>query len=223
MERERTQTMQNKVIQGNFSKPKSTETLKVDISGNRSRLANDELRGKRHLNSDEINRICKSIRKKSRNSDRDELMVLMAFHHGFRVSELTNVKWQHIDLNAGQIGVKRMKNGIDTLHPISDKRELMILRRIYRDQSKPTAGFIFRNERGNAVSVNGFQKMFGKFSELAIGVKWNSHSLRHACGTALIDKGHDLRTVQIYLGHKNIQNTTVYLHESSKQFEKIEW
>lgn len=215
--------MQNKVIQGDFSKAKLTETLKVDISGNRSRLTNDELRGKRHLSPAEVNQVCNAIRKKSRNPDRDELMVLMAFHHGFRVSELTNVKWQHIDLKSGQIAVKRMKNGIDTLHPISDKRELMILRRIHRDQSKPNAGFVFKNERGNAVSVNGFQKMFGKFSALALGVKWNSHSLRHACGTALIDKGHDLRTVQVYMGHRNIQNTTVYLHESAKQFEKIEW
>jgi integrase len=147
----------------------------------------------------------------------------MAFHHGFRVSELTKVKWQHIDLKSGQIAVKRMKNGIDTLHPISDQRELMLLRRIYRKQLKPTAGFVFRNERGSPVSVNGFQKMFGKFSEMALGVKWNSHSLRHACGTALIDKGHDLRTVQVYMGHRNIQNTTVYLHESAKQFDKIEW
>jgi integrase len=215
--------MNNQVVSLDFSQAKPTETLKVDISGNRSRLANDELRGKRHLSPVEVNQICKTIRKKSRNPDRDELMVLMAFHHGFRVSELTNVKWQHIDLKSGQIAVKRMKNGIDTLHPISDQRELMLLRRIYRKQLKPTAGFVFRNERGSPVSVNGFQKMFGKYSEQALGMKWNSHSLRHACGTTLIDKGHDLRTVQVYMGHRNIQNTTVYLHESAKQFDKIEW
>jgi hypothetical protein len=42
-----------------------------------------------------------------------------------------------------------MKNGIDTVHPISDKKELMLLRRIHREQLKPTAGFVFRNERGS--------------------------------------------------------------------------
>jgi site-specific recombinase XerD len=93
----------------------------------------------------------------------------------------------------------------------------------HRQQSKPTAAFIFKTERGTAVSTNGFQKMFSKFSEKALFIGWNAHSLRHGCGTALIDRGHDLRTVQVYLGHKNIQNTTVYLHESSKQFENIEW
>jgi len=215
--------MNNKVIQGKFGTAKSTETLKVNVSGNRSRLANDELRGKRHLSPAEIQQICNTMRKKSRHPDRDELMVLMGFHHGFRVSELTNVRWQHIDLRAAQIAVKRMKNGIDTLHPISDKRELMLLRRLHKNQQKPSTGFVFRNERGNPVSVNGFQKMFGKFSELALKIKFNSHSLRHACGTALIHRGHDLRTVQVYMGHRNIQNTTVYLHESAKQFDAIEW
>jgi integrase len=215
--------MVSRVVAVDFRKGKSTETLKVAKTANRSRVANDELRGKRHLNPQEVELICKSIRKDSRYPDRDELMVIVAFHHGFRVSELANLKWQHIDLKSGQVAVKRLKNGIDTLHPISDKRELLLLKRLHREQSKPTAGFIFKTERGTAVSTNGFQKMFGKFSEKALSVNWNAHALRHGCGTALIDRGHDLRTVQVYLGHKNIQNTTVYLHESTKQFENIEW
>ena len=215
--------MDNQVVSVDFSGGKSTETLKVHHLPHRSRTVNDQLRGKRHLTPQEIAQICKSIRKGSRYPDRDELMVLMAFHHGLRVSELVDIKWQLIDLRSGQIAIKRLKNGIDTTHPISNKRELMLLRRIHREHGKPTAGYVLKNERGNAVSVNGFQQMFGKFSKMALGVKWNVHSLRHACGTALIDRGHDLRTVQVYMGHRNIQNTTVYLHESAKQFEKIEW
>ena len=159
--------MTNQVVRIDFKQAKSTEMLKVEKSKNRSRTDNDELRGKRHLTPDEIDQICKLIRKSSRNPDRDELMVLMSFHHGYRVSELTNTKWQHIDLKTGQISVRRMKNGINTLQPISDKRELMILRKIHRSQNKPTSGFIFKNERGSPVTVNGFQKMFGKFSELS--------------------------------------------------------
>lgn len=215
--------MKNQVLNVDFTKGKSTETLNVGAANNRSRLKNDDLRGKRHLTPLEVERIRKSIRTGSRYADRDELMVIMTFNHGYRVSELVNLKWQHIDLKTGQISIKRLKQGIDTLHPISDKRELMLLNRLYREQSKPTGGFIFKTERGTAVSSNGFQKMFAKFSEQALSVKWNVHALRHGCGTALIEKGHDLRTVQVYLGHRNVQNTTVYLHESTKQFEGIEW
>jgi integrase len=218
--------MAGRVIAVDFGKSKTgklTKTLKVAKPVNRSRSANDELRGKRHLNTQDVALICKSIRKGSRYPDRDELMVIMALHHGFRVGELVNLKWQHIDLKTAQMAVKRLKNGIDSQHPIADKRELMLLRRLHSAQSKPTAGFVFRTERGTAVSVNGFQKMFANYSEKALSVKWNAHSLRHGCGTALIERGHDIRTVQVFLGHKNIQNTTVYLHESAKQFENIEW
>ena len=213
----------NQVVNVDFGKKKFTERLKVGFAPNRSRIANDNLRGKRHLSEQEVMKICKAIRKGSRYPDRDELMVLVAFFHGLRLGELVNLKFQHLDLRSGQISIKRLKNGIDTMHPISNKREFMLLRRIHRDQGKPTAGFVFKNERGSAVSANGFQKMLGKFSEIALSVKWNVHALRHGCGTELISRGIDLRTVQVYLGHKNIQNTTMYLHESVKQFEKIEW
>ncbi|MEN8129840.1 MAG: tyrosine-type recombinase/integrase [Pseudomonadota bacterium] len=181
------------------------------------------MRGRRHLTPVEIKQICQGTRRHSRYPDRDELMIIMAYHHGLRVSEMVNLKWQHVDLKASQITVNRLKQGINTTHPITDKREMMLLRRLHKAQGKPTGGYLYLNERGCSVSANGFQKMFSKASELATGIKWNSHSLRHACGTALISKGHDLRTVQVYLGHRNIQNTTQYLHESSKQFESIEW
>ena len=68
-----------------------------------------------------------------------------------------------------------------------------------------------------------FRSSSAQAAEHALGVKWNAHALRHACGTALVDKGLDLRTVQVYMGHRNIQNTTKYTHETVRQFDKIEW
>jgi hypothetical protein len=115
--------MANQAVTLGPKKAKLTETWKVT----RSRKANDELRGKRHLTPAEIKAICKALRQRSRHKDRDECMVLVAFHHGLRVGELTNIKWQHIDLKAGQMAIKRLKNGIDTVHPISDARELMLV------------------------------------------------------------------------------------------------
>ena len=212
--------MANQVVKGNFRKAKST--VKQKVYGG-SRKANDELRGKRHLTKSEIDQTCKAIRKGSRHRDRDELMVLVAFHHGLRVSELLNIKWQHIRLNDHQISIKRLKNGNDGQHPINNKRELMLFRRTHKAMSNPTSGYVFLNERKNAVSVSGFQKMFNKFTEQALGVKFNAHALRHSCGTDMIERGYDVRQVQNYMGHRNIQNTTVYLHESSKQFDNIEW
>lgn len=211
--------MVNRVVQGDFGKVKVTEMRKVGGS----RKVNDELRGRRNLTHQEIDLICKAIRVSSRYPDRDELLVLMAFHHGLRVSELLNVKWQHINLKTQQVAIKRLKNGIDSLHPMTAKRQMMLLRKAHKASGAALSGFVFINERGAPVTADGFRKMFTKFSWEALGVKWNPHALRHGCGTTLVEKGVDVRTLQVYLGHKNIQNTTQYLHESSKQFEKIEW
>jgi len=84
--------VENKVIAGDFGKLKLTETRKVGGS----RKFNDEQRGRRNLTHQEVDMICKAIRSCSRHPLRDEAMVLMAFHHGLRISELTNIKWQHI-------------------------------------------------------------------------------------------------------------------------------
>lgn len=205
-------------VQANSKRAKSTETWKV-----RSRAANDCTRGRSHLTPNEVQTICTSIKTGSRYSDRDELMVLMAFHHGLRVGELVGLQWQHVNLKNRQLKVIRLKDGIDTTHPISSKREIMLLNRLHKAQGKPVSGFIFNTERNTPVSVNGFQKLFSKFSEQALGVKWNAHALRHGCGTQLVEKGVHLMVIKDYLGHKNIQNTTRYLHESGAQFKDIQW
>jgi len=209
--------MENQSVIALFPHAKNTERLKVT----RSRVENDIARGSRALSKSDILKICTAIKQGSRNPVRDELMVLTAFYHGLRVSELCSLRWQQITFKPPQIAVKRVKNGIDAVHPIFDKRLLTLLRKLHKEQGNPNQGFIFLNERGNPVSVNGFQQMFRKFSKMATGIIWNAHALRHACGTSMIDAGQPIRTVQLWLGHANIQNTIKYLHESGKQFDNV--
>lgn len=197
--------------------PKVTVRLKV------GRTANDAARGKKHLTPNEVDQICKCIQRSSRYAVRDELMILCAFHHGFRAGELVKLQWQNIDLKTRQMRVERLKNGIDTMHPITSKREIMLLNRLHKAQNKPNGGYVFNTERNTPVSRNGFQKVVNKFSELALGVKWNAHSLRHGCGTELVERGIHLSTIQHYMGHRNIQNTAVYLHGAASRFKKIRW
>ena len=199
---------------------KSTETLKVY---NRSRVANDEQRGRKHITTAELETICKVIKDSSRHPLRDELMTRMCFTHGLRVSELVALQWQHVNMKNRQLKVSRLKNGIPTTHPIVSKREIMLLNQLYKAAGKPTSGYLFNTERNTPVSVNGFQRMFGTYSEKALKVKWNAHALRHGCGTNLVDQNLHLHTIKDYMGHRNIQNTQVYLHESAKRFNDIEW
>ena len=211
--------MKNQSVIAQFPGVKNTKTLKVS----RSRVKNDAQRGSRALSKMQVQQIAEAIRKGSRNPVRDELMVWMAFYHGLRVSELVAMRWQQITLKPPQIAIQRLKGGIDSVHPIFDRRELTLLRKLHREQGEPNQGFIFLNERGNPVSVNGFQQMFRKFSKLATGIIWNAHALRHGCGTSMIEAGYPVRTVQLWLGHANIQNTLKYLHESGKQFEGVKF
>ena len=210
---------ENQQVTRNEKHSNSTVMLNV----NKSRSRNDEIRGKRHLTKDEVLKVCDAVKKGSRYPVRDELMILMCFYHGLRVSELTGIRWQHINLKSNVLQVKRKKGSIDTTHPIFNKRVLMLVRKLHRNQGKPSTGFIFQNERKNPVSNNAFQKMIGKFSSLALGIKWNAHALRHGCGTAMIEAGYPIRKVQNWLGHSNIQNTVKYLHETSRQFDDVEF
>ena len=213
--------MESQGLQDSKRDAKTTETLKV--IPNRSRIENDKKRGRKHITPAELEAICSTIRKQSRNPVRDELMTRMTFTHGLRVGELVLLQWQYIDLKARQVKINRLKNGIATMHPIVSKREIMLLNRLYKASEKPRAGYLFNTERQTAVSVNGFQRMFGTYSERALGVKWNAHALRHGCGTNLVDQNLHLHTIKDYMGHVNIQNTAKYLHESAKRFNAIKW
>jgi type 1 fimbriae regulatory protein FimB/type 1 fimbriae regulatory protein FimE len=85
--------------------------------------------------------------------------------------------------------------------------------------------FVFTSEHGAPFTTAGFAKMVeraGKAAKLAFKAhpqRAHPHMLRHACGFALADKGHDTRALQAYLGHKNIQHTTVYRPLSQDRFK----
>ena len=56
-------------------------------------------------------------------------------------------------------------------------------------------------------------------TEATLGFKAHPHMLRHACGFALANKGHDTRALQAYLGHRNIQHTVRYTELSPTRFK----
>ena len=172
-----------------------------------NRIANDAARGRKHLKPDEVEKLAKEARK-GRHGVRDALMIRMAYEHGLRISELVGLQWHQVDLKEHRLMVKRAKGSTDATHNLQGDT-IRALKRYQRETDR-THGFVFTNERGAPVSVDGFRKSFQRISERALGMKWHPHALRHACGYHLINQGVDIRTIQAYLGHRNIQNTTVY-------------
>ena len=81
---------------------------------------------------------------------------------------------------------------------------------------------MFVSERGSPLSVAAFQKLIGRSGKAAgLGFKVHAHQLRHACGFALANRGVDTRSLQAYLGHRNIQNTVRYTNLAPGRFKNF--
>jgi integrase len=181
------------------------------------RRPNAELRRREHLTEAEVERLIKAT-KRNRYGHRDATMILVAYRHGLRVSELVDLRWEQVDFRTASLHVRRVKQGTPSTHPILGE-ELRALRRLQREQD-PRSPFVFTSERGAPFTTAGFARMVERAgSEAKLGFKAHPHMLRHACGYALANKGHDTRALQAYLGHRNIQHTVRYSELAPTRFK----
>jgi integrase len=182
-----------------------------------TRLPNAALRTREHLTGDEVERLMRAARK-NRWGYRDATMILAAYRHGFRAAELVDLRWDQIEFGSAALHVRRVKRGTPSTHPILGD-ELRALRRLQREQ-EPKSPFVFTSERGAPFTTAGFARMIERAGrEATLGLKAHPHMLRHACGYALANKGHDTRALQAYLGHRNIQHTVRYAELSPTRFK----
>jgi integrase len=174
-------------------------------------------RARQHLTEAEVERLIKAAGN-NRHGHRDATMVLLTFRHGLRTAEVTQLKWDAVDLDRGELHVSRVKNGKPTTHPLTG-RELRMLRRLRRGQI-PASSFVFVSERGSPFAPRGFRQMIERLGVAAkIEFPVHAHMLRHACGFALANKGQPTRDLQDYLGHRNIQHTVRYTELSATRFK----
>jgi site-specific recombinase XerD len=182
------------------------------------RRPNRDLRTREHLTPKEVDRLIEGT-KDNRWSHRDATMILLAYRHGLRASELLDLRWEQVDLSHAVLHVRRVKAGTPSTHPLTG-RELRALRRLQREA--PTSPFVFVSERGAPFSTAGFARMLERAAEVArIEIKVHPHMLRHACGFKLANDGVDTRALQAYLGHKNIQHTVRYSELAPTRFKNF--
>jgi integrase len=180
------------------------------------RPKNAELRTREHLTPDEVEGLIAAARG-NRHGHRDALMVLLAFRHGLRAAEVADLRWEQVDFKTATLHVRRVKNGTPSTHPLTG-RELRELRRHKRESAQ--SPFVFVSERGAPLSAPGFSRMIERAAIAArLGIKVHAHMLRHATGYKLANDGHDTRSLQAYLGHRNIQNTTRYTALAPDRFK----
>jgi len=181
------------------------------------RRPNADLRTREYLTEAEVQRLITSA-KGNRWGHRDSMMVLLAYRHGLRASELVDLRWDQVEFKTAILHVRRVKQGTPSSHPILGE-ELRALRRLQREQ-EPKSPFVFTSERGAPFSTAGFARMIERAGvDAKLAFKAHPHMLRHACGYALVNKGHDTRALQAYLGHRNIQHTVRYTELSPTRFK----
>lgn len=100
--------------------------------------------------------------------------------------------------------------------------ELEAIERVMRDRAVETRDYVFCSERGDKLSRYGFWRIVSEAGKRAgLPMKAYAHQLRHGCGYYLANKGCDLRLIQDYLGHKQIQNTVRYTALNAKRFRGL--
>ena len=152
-------------------------------------------------------------------SERDRLMILMAYRHGFRVSELIGLTWRQVDLDAARLRVIRAKGSEDGVHPLSG-REIRALRNLWRRQAVG-APWVFVTSRRGPMTRNGFFKLLAKAAGRAGIADVHPHLLRHATGFRLVNQGIDTLSLAAYLGHANVQNTKRYARMDAARFDGL--
>lgn len=183
------------------------------------RRKNAEYRNREYLSEKEVSQIIEAAAAVGRHGRRDAALILIAYRHGLRVSELVALRWDQVDLTQGLVHIARRKNGVPSVHPLRGP-ELRALRRLERDY--PETPYVFVSERKAPLTVDTVRKIVARAGHHA-GMPFpiHPHMLRHATGYKLANDGQDTRAIQHYLGHRNIQHTTRYTELAADRFNSF--
>src|ERR1700687_5524765 len=133
-----------------------------------------------YLTRDEVAALLRSS-KKSRHGARNHAMILLAYRHGLRASELVNLRVSDLDLRAGTIYCRRAKGSRSSLHPMKPD-EVKALERTLQRRKLQASDYVFQSERAEKMSRSAFWRVVARSGERAgLPVKAYAHLLRHSC------------------------------------------
>lgn len=176
------------------------------------------------LQEQEISTIFKKIDVKTPSGIRDRAMIELFYSTGIRLSELSGLNEQDIDLHAGTVRVHG-KGAKQRIVPLGRQASQAVKNYIEKKKElfkvKDTQA-LFLNLRGERISNRGIQLRVNKWLTMVSEKKGLSpHILRHSFATHLLDRGADLQAVKELLGHSSLSTTQVYTHLSTSRLKKI--
>ena len=157
------------------------------------------------LTPDELKRLIAATTNK-----RDRALFLIAYRLGLRASEVGLLQLPDLDLKRLTIHVHRLKGSLSGVYPLQPDEAKAL--KAYLRSRKLESPVLFISNRGDPISRITLHWLMKKYAQLANipPDKAHFHALKHSIATHLLDVGSDLRFVQDWLGHANIQNTVIY-------------
>lgn len=175
-----------------------------------------------YLEPSEVLSVLKAAKAKSA---RSWAMVLLAYKHALRASEVCNLRLQDIDLKNGSVIVERLKGSLRTTQAVTGHRgeplldEFKALREWMRERRDDGSDFLFSSQKGGRLDRSQFFRVFRSVAAAA-GLpreKQHPHVLKHSLATHLVSANVNLALVKTQLGHKSINSTMRYVSTTDKQ------
>jgi len=179
----------------------------------------------KHLSADEVDRLLAQPDVSTPLGLRDKAMLELLYATGMRVSELVHVGAADLDM---ELGIVRClgKGSKERLIPVG-KSALRAVEAYLRQGRAVLAGkhsppWLFLNRRGTLLSRVGFWKILAAYGRRAgLATKLTPHLVRHSFATHLLERGADLRSIQLMLGHSDISTTQIYTHVLKERLKQV--
>jgi type 1 fimbriae regulatory protein FimB len=156
---------------------------------------------------------------------REHAMILTAYLHGLRASEVCGLKLADVDLRQGTIAVNRLKGSLSSVQELHPHRgepmldEIKTLKTYLAERKDDGSGYLFLSQKGGGMARQTFHALFQTVAEEA-GIpegKRHPHVLKHSVASHLIAENTNLAIVQRALGHRSISSTMIYVGVNDEQ------
>lgn len=171
------------------------------------------------LSENEVEKLLKAPKDNNIIEIRDKAMLEMLYATGMRISELVNLKEVNVDKNRQVVKVLG-KGSKERLIPFGDEALDSLQKYLHKRNSRNI--YIFLNNRDNKLSRVGFwQRVKIYLKRVHLKSDITPHTLRHAFATHLLNRGADLRSVQLLLGHSDLSTTQIYTHIAKQRLSEM--